>query len=171
MDAEQPAKPQHGGVNISGGSVSVGGDMVGGDKVVSGGDTIIANVGAGAKNVAVGKQITQSVNEGAAADQQSIVQQFAALNAALDKMRGQLDATTAQMASMQLELLQGELSKTGDDDKPSANAIVKVGDWLVKSVKPLTPALKALFTSPAVIQVLQKAGDAAVIWARNQFGG
>jgi len=146
------------------------------DKIPAqaGGDVIIGEVGAGARGVAVGKNITQTVYDMLGApspgDKQIIDQSMAAVMTALEQMQGQLDANTAKMAQFQLKLLHGELAKTEKDEKPSASTITQVGDWLLDSVPQIAEVLTSLFATPAVGKVVGKAGEVAVGWVKQRFG-
>ena len=140
----------------------------------AGGDVIIGVVGAGARGVAVGKSITQTVYDvlGAPApgDRQIIDQSMASVMAALQQVQGQLDANTAKMAEFQLKLLHGELAKTERDEKPSASTITQVGDWLLDSIPQIAEVLTSLFATPAVGKVVGKAGEIAIAWVKQRFG-
>jgi hypothetical protein len=146
------------------------------DKIPAqvGGDVIIGQVGAGARGVAVGKNITQTLydmlGEPLPGDKQIIDQRMAVVMTALQQMQGQLDANTAKMAEFQLKLLHGELAKTEKDDKPSASTITQVGDWLLDSVPQIAEVLTSLFATPAVGKVVGKAGEVAVGWVKQRFG-
>jgi hypothetical protein len=146
------------------------------DKIPAqaGGDVIIGEVGAGARGVAIGKNITQSVYDVLGAptpgDKQIIDQSMASVTTALQQMQGQLDANTAKMAEFQLKLLHGELAKTEKDEKPSASTITQVGDWLLDSVPQIAEPLTSLFATPAVGKVMGKAGEIAIDWVRQRFG-
>jgi len=140
----------------------------------AGGDVIIGVLGAGARGVAVGKNITLSVYDVLGAptpdDKQIIDQSMAAVITALQQMQGQLDANTAKMAEFQLKLLHSELAKTEKDEKPSASTITQVGDWLLDSVPQIAEVLTSLFATPAVGKVVGKAGEVAVGWVKQRFG-
>lgn len=148
----------------------VGDNSIGGlDIDTNGGDVIIANIGPGSKNVAVGKNITQQIyaalGEPTPDDAQIIAEQFEALAANLQNVQEQ----TRSIAEMQLDLLKGELSKTDEAETPSASTITKVGDWLLGNAPELVEDLTTLFGLPAVGKVLGKAGEAAINWARGRF--
>ena len=140
-----------------------------------GGDVIVANVSGGARNVAVGKNIQQNIDSTLGAmtldDKQTIDKKFDELNATIKKMSGQIDATTTKMAEFQAKLLQGELSKTGENGMPSAATITQVGDWLLDNLPGAAETITSLFVSPAVGKVVGKAGEVAVKWAKQRFGG
>ncbi|MDQ5850570.1 MAG: CHAT domain-containing protein [Chloroflexota bacterium] len=140
-----------------------------------GGDVIIAEVGAGARGVAVGKNITQAIydtwGEPTPDDRHIIERRLSEVMAALQKAQGQLDAGGAMMAQFQVKLLQGELTKTEEGETPSASTITQVGDWLLDNVPQIAEALLSLFATPAVGKVVGKAGEAAVGWAKKRFGG
>lgn len=140
-----------------------------------GGDFIVANVGAGSKNVAVGKNITQTVyemlGEPTPDDKEIIVGQLAEVEAVLAAKQGQIDGMKAQMAQFQLQLLRGELSKVDESETPSASTITQIGDWLLDNLPELAEALTGLFATPAVGRVVGRAGESAVAWVRKRFGG
>ena len=50
---------------------------------------------------------------------------------ALQSLQGETDAAKVQMAEFQIQLLEGELTKTEEDQTPSANTIIQIGDWLL----------------------------------------
>ncbi|MCX6050443.1 MAG: CHAT domain-containing protein [Chloroflexi bacterium] len=173
-----------GGVNTGGGDFigrnkiiygdNVHGDKIVGDKVAGNkntGDVINATIGAGAKNIAVGKDIHQTITENYGPptpdDKPLIEAQFqrilAVLNAAV------IDPRTAGRAEGNLETLQSELTKTDESARPEASTITRVGDWLLSNAPQLTQALAELFGMPAVGRVLNKAGEAAVAWAKERF--
>lgn len=142
----------------------------------SSGDTIIANIGAGAQGNAVGKHINQSrqtFNEAAppdpAADKQQIEAALAQAQIVLDRARDALGGGVGQMAAFQLKLLGGELTKTADHETPSANTITHVGDWLLDNAPALAPSLVALFALPAAARVLAKSGPSAQAWAKTRL--
>jgi hypothetical protein len=139
-----------------------------------GGGVIIGEVGAGAKGVAIGKNITQAIydtlGEPTPDDKQVVEQKLSEVTAALQEVRGQLDTTTANMAEFQLKLLQGELTKTEEGEMPSASTITQVGDWLLDSIPQIAEILTGLFATPAVGKVVGKAGEVAVRWVKKRFG-
>ena len=141
-------------------------------SIQSGGDVIIGQVGAGAKGVAIGKNLAVygTLGEPVPGDKQVIEKQFAQVTAALQKLQGQMDANTAKMAELQLKLLQGELTKTDKDETPSASTITQVGDWLLDSIPSIAETLTSLFATPAVGKVVGKAGEAAIKWVKQRFG-
>jgi hypothetical protein len=136
------------------------------------GDVIIGVVGAGAQNVAIGKDVTQIVQEVVGPptpdDKQIITQKLAAVSATLQQ--DALDAAQKAMAASYLQLLQGELVKTGKEETPSASTITLVGNWLLDHVPALLETLTGLFATPAVARVVAKAGEAAVNWVKARFG-
>ncbi len=139
------------------------------------GDVIVANIGAGASGIAVGKQISQTITNTLGApqanDQQIIEQKLAQVQTALQAgSSAGLDPNIAMMAKFQLQLLQGELLKLGKDEVPSASTVTQVGNWLLDNVPQLVGALTGLFATPAVGKVVAKAGDVAIAWARQRFG-
>ena len=140
-----------------------------------GGDVITAHVGAGAKNVAIGKGIQQTVHEilgdAEPGDPAVIEAGFQQLSAAIADMSGKVDEATANLAAFQVELLKGELSKTGEEDQPSANTITQVGDWLLDNVPEIAETLTGLFATPAVGRVVGRAGRVAIEWVRRRLGG
>ncbi len=190
------SKPNNAPRNINtGGNVRVGGDFVGRDKVANGdevkgdkvmgdkiqgdkvqghkagGDVIVATVGAGAQNVAIGKNIQQTINQLGAPtpdDRQAIEKQFERLTALLNQST--IDPRKAGRVEGDLETLKAELTKTDANETPNANTIRRVGDWLLDNVPELAQAVTELFGLPAVAKVLGKAGDAAVAWWKGRFG-
>jgi len=175
-----------GGGAYIGGNVNTGsGDLIGRDKIVHGdevkgdkvmghkasGDVIVATVGAGAKNVAVGKNIQQTINELGAPtsdDQQAIEKQFERIFALLNQSA--IDPRKAGRVEGDLETLKAELTKTAASEIPNASTISRIGDWLLNNVPELAQAVTELFGLPAVAKVLGKAGDAAVAWWNERFG-
>lgn len=135
---------------------------------------IVADVGANAAGVAVGKNIAQTVVQTLGGptpnDRQIIEEKLAQVRAALQQADGQLDSSTATMAQFQVNLLQGELIKTEPDEAPSANTITQVGDWLLDNVPQIAEALVDLFATPAVGKVVGLAGALAVTWVKARFG-
>lgn len=140
-----------------------------------GGDVIIGEVAAGARGVAIGKNITQTVydmlGEPTPDDKQVIEQQLSEMTVALQEMQEQLDDATVSMAEFQMKLLQGELTKTEDGEMPSASTITQVGDWLLDNVPAIAEILTSLFATPAVGKVVGKAGEVAIEWVKKRFGG
>lgn len=139
-----------------------------------GGDSIVANIGAGAENIAVGKNIQQTIISSLGAptpnDKQLIEQKFAELNATLNKPAAPIDAGTKKMAEFQIGLLKGELTKTDSKETPSASTITQVGDWLLDNVPSMAEAVVGLFATPAVGKVVGKAGEAAITWVKDRMG-
>ena len=148
---------------------------IGASDIGASGDVIIGVVGAGARNVAIGKQITQQIYEVVGTptpdDKQLIAQAFARVDAALTAQQSHLDAATMQVAESYLQLLRAELMKTREEETPSASAIMLVGNWLLDNLPQIGEALTSLFATPAVGRVIGKAGEAAVTWVRARFGG
>lgn len=139
-----------------------------------GGDVIIAEVGAGASGITIGKNITQIIydmlGEPLPDDRQVIEQKMSELIAALQQRRGELDASTADMAEFQIKLLQSELTKTKASETPSASTITQVGDWLLDNVPQIAEILTCLFATPAAGKVVGKAGEVAVEWVKKRLG-
>lgn len=139
-----------------------------------GGDVIVADIGAGATGVAVGKNISQTVYGvlGAAQpnDKQVVEQKIAEVSTALHGLQADVDVQKAAMAEFQLKVLGGELAKTGEKETPSANTIIQIGDWLLDNVPEIAGAITSLFATPAVGRVVGKAGEAAVAWLKKRFG-
>lgn len=144
------------------------------DQIQAGGDVIIATIGAGASNVAVGKGITQQIYQLVGPptpdDRKAIGEKLDGIEAALAAQLAGDDAAKAEMAKFQLQLLRGELTKTGENETPSAGAITLAGNWLLDNTPSLIEALTSLFATPAVGRVLGKAGEAAITWARERLG-
>ena len=138
------------------------------------GDVVIASVGAGAQNVAIGKNITQAIyetmGEPTPDDGQIIQDGLAQVESALAEAEGQIGASAAKMAGGILAQIENELLKTGEDESPNAAIITQMGDLLLDSVPRITDALANLFATPAVGRVMGKAGETAVTWARRRFG-
>ncbi len=134
------------------------------------GDVIIASVGAGSSGIAIGKNIQQqiynAVGEPAPDDAAKIAEKFKLLTTALSSV----DEQVRQMVEFQLGLLEGELSKTADDQTPSGSTITQVGDWLLDNAPQLTQELTSLFRLPTVGKVLAKTGEPTIEWVRNRFG-
>jgi hypothetical protein len=139
-----------------------------------GGDTIIAQIGAGAQGIAVGKHIQQQIGADAIpdldADRRAIEALLARLERDLSNNAGQLDGAASTMAAFQLRLLAGELGKIGARATPSASTISQVGDWLTDNIPPLHDALRALFSAPAVLRLLGQADMPLDAWLQRRFG-
>ncbi len=140
------------------------------------GDFIVANVGAGSKNVAVGKGITQTVyeivGEPTPDDKAIITEKLSEVEATLATDAGAGgNSMLSQMAQFQLKLLTGELSKVAEGEIPSAITITQIGDWLLDNLPGMAETLTSLFATPAVGRVVGKAGEAAIAWLRQRFGG
>jgi hypothetical protein len=163
-DAPPASAPDGSAFRAGPGVPSVGGDS----------DSIVANIGAGAQGIAVGKHIQQTITAGAEADLDADRHAIAALLARLERDlsngAGRLDSAVATMAAFQLRLLAGELGKLGARATPSASTISQVGDWLDDNAPPLHDALAALFTAPAVLRVLRQADTPLDAWLQRRFG-
>jgi hypothetical protein len=133
----------------------------------AGGDMIIADVGAGSQNVAVGKGISQH-NAAPADDRAEIELALAALEATLRELAGA--GPLLAVVPLQIGLLRGELTKASHQ-APSASTITQVGGWLLEALPTSAPALAKLCATPAVSRALQRAGAQAVEWARARLGG
>ena len=104
-------------------------------------------------------------------DDKSVIQsQLGQVRSALDALKDTADAMTLQMADFQLKLLGGELTKTGEEETPSASTITQVGDWLLDSLPQIAEVLTGLFATPAVGRVVGKAGEVAVNWVKKRLG-
>jgi hypothetical protein len=138
------------------------------------GDVIVASVGAGAQNVAIGKNITQTVyetlGEPTPDDGQIIEKGLAQVRVALAEVEGEIGDSAAKMAGGMLAQIETELLKTGEDDAPNAAIIIQIGDLLLDSVPQIADALAALFATPAVGRVVGVADEAAVTWVKRRFG-
>jgi hypothetical protein len=135
----------------------------------AGGDVIVATVGAGAKNVVVGKnnvqQVTEVLGQPQPDDRAEIAAGLDQLNAALARLT--LTETEKARAEVRLEILHDELTKSGG--APDGDMLVKAGDWLLQNLPALTEALGAFFALPAVGRALGAAGQNAVAWAVKQL--
>lgn len=134
------------------------------------GDVIVANVGAGARNVVVGKNNVQKVSEVLGPAQPDDAAQIAAglqqLASALANLA--LSEPARARAEARVEILQDELTKAGA--APDGGLVVKAGDWLLQNCPALKDALGTFFALPAVGRALGEAGESAVAWAARQFG-
>jgi hypothetical protein len=139
-----------------------------------GGDVIIGNVGSGARGVAIGKNIQQTLDSAlgplTTADKQVIEQRLAAVDDALAANRSQIDPATTAVADFQVKRLKGELTKTEPTQVPNASTITEVGDWLLDNLPQIAESVAGLFATPAVGKIVGRAGEAAVSWARRRFG-
>jgi hypothetical protein len=138
------------------------------------GDVIIASVGAGARNVAIGKNITQMVyetlGEPTPDDRQIIETELARVKAALAELESDIGDSAAKMAGGLLAQIETELLKTGEDETPNAAIITQMGDLLLDNVPQIADALTALFATPAVGRVVGRAGEGAVAWVKRRVG-
>jgi hypothetical protein len=139
-----------------------------------GGDVIIASVGAGAQNVAIGKDVRQTVYEvlgQPTSDDKEIIQQgLAEVREALQQAKPEIGQSAETMAQGMLNQMENELAKTGEEETPNADVITSVGDLLLDSVPQIAETLASLFATPAVGRVVGKAGEAAVNWVKRRFG-
>jgi hypothetical protein len=135
----------------------------------AGGDVIVATIGAGAKNVVVGKnnvqQVTEVLGQPQPDDRAEIAAGLEQLHAALARLT--LTETEKARAEVRLEILQDELAKA--DGAPDGDMLVKAGDWLLQNLPALTEALGAFFALPAVGRALGEAGPTAISWAMRSF--
>jgi len=149
----------------------VAGDKVLGDKVAghkAGGDVIVATVGAGARNVAIGKEIRQTIQEGAGQTPEAERQQLQAALAALLQATSTLsDQRLALRAEVHGETLQQELLKNGD--AVNRGAVTNALDWLQKNAPALAPVINALLALPAVQQQLDHPEQPDGNWLRKWF--
>jgi hypothetical protein len=136
----------------------------------AGGDLIIANIGAGAHGVAVGKSIQQTIttinptpNEEKGTLEAMLLQleQAAATSSAA--------AANKQMVQFQLRLLAGELQKIAPT-VPSANTIMQVVDGVLTTMPDLKALLQQLFALPATTRVLARADAPLEQWLRTRLG-
>ena len=128
------------------------------------GDVIVANV-TGSHNVAVGKNITLNLGAPTPDDKQMIASGLAALG---DSIAG--SGSQAQIARLQLKLLQGELAKTEANATPDGATITESAGWLLDNMPQAAGAVRSLFALPAVGRVMSRAGDAALLWTKQRFG-
>jgi CHAT domain-containing protein len=146
------------------------GDFNAGDV---GGDVIIASVGAGARNVAIGKNITQAVYETlgqpGAGDHEQIEAELSQTRTALARLAGEMGQGADAMVQGIFGRMESELLKTGPDETPDASVITQMGDLLLNSVPHVAEVLASLFATPAVGRVVGKAGAMAVNWVREHF--
>ncbi len=139
------------------------------DASGAGGDVIVATVGAGAKNVVVGKgnvqQVTEVLGQPQPDDRAQIAAGLQQLSAALARLA--LSETEKARAEARLEILHDELTKP--DGAPDGGLIVKAGDWLLQNLPALSEALGAFIALPAVGRALGEAGSTALDWAMRSF--
>jgi hypothetical protein len=139
------------------------------DASGAGGDVIVATIGAGAKNVVVGKgnvqQVTEVLGQPQPDDSAQITAGLQQLSTALTRLA--LSETEKARAEARLEILQEELTKP--DGAPDGGMIVKAGDWLLHNLPALSEALGAFFALPAVGRALGDAGSTALNWAMRSF--
>ena len=139
------------------------------DASGAGGDVIVATIGAGAKNVVVGKgnvqQVTEASGQPQADDRAQIAAGLQQLSAALTALS--LSETERARGEARLEILQDELTKP--DGAPDGGMVVKAGDWLLQNLPALSEALGAFIALPAVGRALGEAGAAALNWAMRSF--
>jgi hypothetical protein len=131
------------------------------------GDYIVANIGANAHQVAVGKDIHQveqigSGNQISPQDLQEVQQLFAGLkqhiaqNAPADKKDAALERV-------------GELQEEVTSRKPSASTFEYLGSWFVKNVPSLAGAVTSVVINPIVGKVVEAAGTIAADQLKRYF--
>jgi hypothetical protein len=139
------------------------------------GDVIIGQAGAGSQNVVIGKDVTQTVyqvvGEPAPEDRPVIEQAVGKVRTALEAVEPEIGQQTERMAQGVLTNLESELVKTGDEEEPNATVITTMGDLLLDNVPMIAEALTSLFATPAVGRIVGKAGETAITWVRERFGG
>ena len=135
----------------------------------AGGDVIVATIGAGAKNVVVGKdnvqQVTEVLGQPQPDDSTAIAAGLQQLSVALTGLA--LSETEKARAEARLEMVQEELTRT--DGAPDGGLIVKASEWLLQNQPALRAALGAFFALPAVGRALGEAGQGVSAWAAKQF--
>ncbi len=128
------------------------------------GDVIVANI-SNSSTVAAGKNITLNLGAPAPDDKQVIATSLASVAGSITG-----NSPQAQIARLQLKLLQAELTKVEDGLTPDGATIIETAGWLLDNAPQTAGVLRALFALPAVGRVMSKAGDAALLWARQRFG-
>jgi hypothetical protein len=132
------------------------------------GDYIVANIGANAHQVAVGKEIHQaqqigSGNQISPEDLQQVQQLFASLkehiaqNAPADKKDAALERV-------------GELQQEVTSPKPSPSTFEYLGSWFVKNVPSVAGAVASVVLNPIVGKVVEAAGTIAADQLKHFFG-
>ncbi|MBV7334917.1 hypothetical protein KFU94_43095 [Chloroflexi bacterium TSY] len=138
------------------------------------GDVIIANIETGSRNIATGKQITQTlyetIGEPTPNDKQIIQNGLAEVKSTLEESTPEIGKSTTQMAEGLLIQVEAELLKTDEDEMPNAAIITGIGDLLLNHVPQIDTALTNLFATPAAGRVVGKAGEDAVEWVKTRFG-
>lgn len=133
------------------------------------GDVIIASVGSGARNVAIGKNITQKIHAvlgpSQPDDPAAIANRFAQLYAVL----AGADPARREEGAYQLRRLEEELTGLDEDEAPRSRTIMKAGDWLLENLPELGSGLGELFGLAAVGRILGRSDGEVVEWVRLRF--
>lgn len=130
------------------------------------GDVIVANVGDGARNIAIGKNIQQSIVEVVG---ESTPNDGMLIQQALAELRENLDDSQMQQAQFPLQLLETELLKTDENEQPSGSAIMQAGDFLLTNVPNIGDPLASLFAQDAVARAVGQSGQDTVTWLQERF--
>ena len=135
--------------------------QIGGSAI---GSTIV--VGTNAQAAAAGGAPSQAFS---AEDTGWFEQQGAQLLFALTTLRGRVEGMRLSMAELQLKLLQGELTKSAQGQRPAAEAIMSSVEWLLAHVPDLSVPLLRFLKAPATRRVIDQAGKETAEWARRRL--
>lgn len=141
--------------------------------VTSSSDTITANIsgiGSGAQ-VAVGKQIRQTIRQAPSGQSVSDVAEVSRLLNQLKSELAGLEIAEHKKIIGQEFVTQLEEELTKKEQQPDGSVIKVAGNWLLKNIPAITSTLAAIFLSPVVGKVVEAAGDIAVDWVKERFGG
>lgn len=142
------------------------GDHSSGTKIVG----YIGNVGSGGQ-AAIGvnnlQQMTHTPPEWDDVEQRTLQTQLAALEAKLTTLH--LSERAINDAKYNLQQVKAELTQT--QGAPDIQNLRMAVDWLAHYVPELLTELKNLFAQPRVKRIFTIAGDSAIEWLQDRFGG
>jgi hypothetical protein len=150
----QPAHPGEAGVHAN---IHIGGSATG-------------------STIVVGTQLTMAsglprATVVSAAEREEIKARIDHLIFAIRTLRGQVEGVKIQLAELQLQLLQNELTKAGTDQAVDTTILTGAGDWLLDNMPDLQDPLNRFFTSVEVRKLFDSAGPPAPTWLRTRVRG
>ncbi len=137
------------------------------ERPTAGGDIIQATIGSHASQVAVGKNIRQAQNAGAAEINEADLQQLQVL---FDDLKKQIEQQAPpEKKAAALERVE-ELKQEITSQKPEPSTFEYIKNWFGKNLPSLLGGVTALVVNPLVGKVVEAASSVAADAIRRQFG-